>query len=149
MSLVLKKTGLLCCVFFFFFFSLSVSSEHTRRLGGDFHTVNHVYLSAEKVQFALHLFPKADHFVLWPGTLGQDRLTHDKTRSSVRPFSSFSIYCKKVFSYTTKNCYFQSFLFLFIRPMNLHTNTLHHLCLCQTTHTLLTLTFLSRNTVGI
>lgn len=31
---------------------LFVASEH------DFHTVNHVYFSAEKVQFALHLFPK-------------------------------------------------------------------------------------------
>lgn len=26
--------------------------------GGNLHTVNHVYFSAEKVQFALHLFPK-------------------------------------------------------------------------------------------
>lgn len=97
MSLVLKKTGLLCCV-------LLVASEHVRWLGGDFHTVNHVYFSAEKVQFALHLFPKTDHFVLWPGHFDRP-ITHNNQEQR-RPFSSFSIYCKEVFSYTTKTVIF-------------------------------------------
>lgn len=108
MSLVLKKTGLLCCVF------LSVASEHMRWLGGDFHTVNHVYFSAEKVQFALHLFPK--QIILFCGLdTWTDPITHNN-QEQCRPFSSLVSTVKKYFLILRK-LLFSIFYFLFIRPI--------------------------------
>lgn len=46
---------------FMFCFVFMVVCENMTWFGGGgvrFHTVNHVYFSAEKVQFALHFFPK-------------------------------------------------------------------------------------------
>lgn len=47
-EMVKKIVCFVCCKWTLFFFSL----------GGNFHSVNRVYFSAEKVQFALHHFPK-------------------------------------------------------------------------------------------
>lgn len=71
----------------FYVVFLLVASEHIIRwLGGDFHTVNHVYFSAEKVQFALHLFPK--QILLFCGLdTGTDQLhNNNNNQEQRRPF---------------------------------------------------------------
>lgn len=98
---------------FMFCFVLIVVGEHMKWFwgaGATFHTVNHVYFSAEKVQFALHLFPKKT--IMFCGLHTWTTITFTtRIRSCADLFSSSSIYCKEVFSYTTITVYFGSFFF--------------------------------------